>query len=297
MLIPKAEAETFHAVYPVLLAYVANRLGGGNGITDHQSLLERPLSDWVHVRDALLTNLDLIDSFCDENPTSLPPDSVAQVKAWRHVVHGRFIIERDLKKHTVFLDMKSSQTAYGVLGLTTEIVDMLRFQLPAMVDATLLPWKDVIICDGLLQSCNVMMGGGMRRSLRDEYQQAKARGLVTSLDSHRPAPVKTTRAHPKTSAIERFLKRCPRTIEDFIDVYGEPRMDMAGDAALEYGPWGIDGHPEFDVDYLMVYGNIIRDRALYVYAKDGLITHVTVADQTAWARQDRKPHVGRRLLS
>jgi hypothetical protein len=297
MLIPEAEAKAFHAVYPVLLGYVAERLGGVNGIADHESLLGSPLSDWARVRDALLGNLDLISSFCDENPARLSPDSIAQVKAWRHVVHGRFIVERNLKRHTVFLDTEHPPTAYGVLGLTTEIVDMLRFGPPAMVEATLLPWKDAIVCDGLIRGYNIMMGSGMRRSFRDAYKAAKTRGLVTSLDPDRPAPAKKTRARPKTSAIERLLKRCPRTVDDFITAYGEPRMDMAGDAALAYSTWGVDGRPEFDIDYLMIYGNIIRDQALYVYAKDGAITHVSVVDQTAWVKQDRKPHAGRRLMS
>ena len=38
---------------------------------------------------------------------------------------------------------------------------------------------------------------------------------------------------------------------------------------------------------------LIKHKVLYVYAKDGRITHVAVVDPTDWSRKDLKPHTGK----
>jgi hypothetical protein len=64
--------------------------------------------------------------------------------------------------------------------------------------------------------------------------------------------------------------------------FGEPRMDMANDAAREYSVWSVDGKTVLDIDYLMLYPNVLKHQVLYVYAKQGMITHVAVVDPTDW---------------
>jgi len=92
-------------------------------------------------------------------------------------------------------------------------------------------------------------------------------------------------------------KKCPKTVDEFKQKYGESRKDLVGEAVLEYSLWSIDGTPSIEADTLMIYANIIRHRVLYVYAKDGKITCVSVVDPTDWSRNDFKPNKGQRLLS
>ena len=98
--------------------------------------------------------------------------------------------------------------------------------------------------------------------------------------------------------VEFLRSRCPRTVADFKARFGEPRMDMANDAAREYSVWTVDGSPLLDIDYLMLYANILKHQVLYVYARDGLITHVSVVDPTDWRASDfrspshPRPHSG-----
>ena len=89
-----------------------------------------------------------------------------------------------------------------------------------------------------------------------------------------------------------FLRsQCPRTVADFKARFGEPRMDMANDAAREYSVWSIDGSPVLDIDYVMLYANIIKHQVLYVYAKDRLVTHISVVDPTDWRSRDFQPQL------
>jgi hypothetical protein len=82
---------------------------------------------------------------------------------------------------------------------------------------------------------------------------------------------------PPMLSIQRFLEsQCPRTVDECKMRFGEPRMDMGNELAREYSVWTIDGSPIIDVDYLMIYANVLRDQVLYVDAKAGTITHIAV---------------------
>jgi len=47
-----------------------------------------------------------------------------------------------------------------------------------MVEATFMPFRDVIISDGLVMPYNIMMGSGIKRMLKDKYMVAKKSGRV-----------------------------------------------------------------------------------------------------------------------
>ena len=51
-----------------------------------------------------------------------------------------------------------------------------------MVNATLLPFKDKIVYDGILQFYSIYFGSGIRGSIKTDYNEAKTKyGIVTSL--------------------------------------------------------------------------------------------------------------------
>jgi len=192
MLIPSDQAALFHEIYPSLLGFIAGKLGGVAGVSDRAGFTAASFEKMAAVRNAILDHLPLLDDYAAQNPDGFGLDLLRQVKAWKHVVHGRFIVERDLKSHTVFLSSDGPAKAYAVLGLTTEIVHMLPLAPPVMVDAVLLPWRHQIICDGLISAFNVVLGAGLRRSFREQYKEAKVSGQVIScLDPDERGPVPT----------------------------------------------------------------------------------------------------------
>jgi hypothetical protein len=298
MLISPEEAKLFFALYPSVIGFAADRSGGIEGIRDARTFRSAPNEAKVQARNHLLNNVQLIKVYMEENPDGFRERELGYMWDWSLFIQGDFFAVQDLKKYTVFLPADDSTKAYGVLGLTDEIVDILPSTLPVLIKAVLLPWKGQIIWDGLFSIYSISFGSGIRASIRESYRQAKAAGIITSLDPdwkpEKPTPAKK----PKTPAIYRFLKKkCPKTVEEFKQKYGEPRMDLAGEAAREYSLWSIDGAPSIDADILMIYANIIRHHVLYVYAKEGKITCVSVVDPTDWSRNDFKPHKGQRLLS
>jgi len=295
MVLPPEDKALFFELYPSLIGFAAGHAGGVAGVVDATSFRKAQLEARAQARDYLLDHIDLIQDFINENPGQFREQELGLAAQWAHFLRGNFIVERDLKDYTIFLATSNSPKAYGVLGLNEELVDILP-PLPAYVTAVLLPWKGQIVCDGLVLCQSLSFGSGLRKSFTESYRQAKADGIIISLDPgwkpQPPAPPKL----PKTPAISRFLKKCPKTVDEFEKIFGEPRMDMGLDAAREYSVWTLDGQPLLDIDYLMIYPNILRHQVLYLYAKNKQITHIAVVDPTEFHRQDFKPQPGWRLL-
>lgn len=297
MLLPVEESSLFLSLYQHLIGFAAGRLGGVSGIVDFASFRAATRVAKAKARDRLLDNMDLIDSFVEENPGEFRDTDLANVVLWPHFVRGRFVMERDLAKYTVFLTGEEPPRAYGVLGLTDEFADMLPCPMPVFVKAVLLPWQGRIVCDGLMSFYNVVLGAGIRASQRDAYRCAKAAGIITSLESGWRPELPKARRTPKTPAIQRFLKKkCPATLTEFKERYGMPVRQLNGEEAKEFGPWDIDGTPVLDFDSLAVYANIIRNKTLHVYAKDDRIVCATVTERTAWTKADFKPPAGHTLI-
>ena len=72
--------------------------------------------------------------------------------------------------------------------------------LPVLTETVLLPFKGVIVYDGLMSSYNISFGGGIRRSLNESFKEAKVRhGIVTSLPRSE-GPVALPATTPKAKA-------------------------------------------------------------------------------------------------
>jgi hypothetical protein len=130
------------------------------------------------------------------------------VRSWRHLVHGKFYIFRELAKYTVFLSITTPPIAYGVLALSDPFDLLIRRPLPIMVQTVLLPFKGMIVYDGLMSSYNISFGPGIRRNLNQDFKDAKARhGIVTSLPmSATPLPPKSPKPKPNPKPLTREEK-------------------------------------------------------------------------------------------
>jgi len=202
MLLEPQDVELFFRLHRTLMFFVNQRL---KVIPDNLALPEEfaALSPEVRlkVRDALLANVDLIDSFVAKNPARLSEGELDIVRSWRHLVTGNFYVFRELKKYTVFLSTTDPAIAYGVLALSQPFEDLIGPYLPVLTQTVLLPFKDKIVYDGLMTSYHrISFGAGIRRSLNGSFKEAKLRhGIVASLPmSAKPmVPTKAPKAKPR----------------------------------------------------------------------------------------------------
>jgi hypothetical protein len=116
-----------------------------------------------------------------ENPFAFSRDELSIVNSWKNFISGEFFIERVTRKHAIFI---GENKVYGVLALAQPLEVVLSGQpLPVYVKTVLLPFKGKIIYDGLIESHNIIFGGGLMASFKNTYLAAKQQGkIIESLD-------------------------------------------------------------------------------------------------------------------
>ncbi|MCA9164553.1 MAG: hypothetical protein KDA62_16300, partial [Planctomycetales bacterium] len=153
------------------------------------------------------------ESFVNQNPAKFGQDELGIVLSWRHLVSGRFYAIRQLKNYMVFLSSTNPPVAYGVVALTDPLKDLIGPNLPQIVNAVLLPFKDRIIYDGLLGGYYISFGSDIKLMLNENYRLAKeGQGIVTSLPvKAAPMPV-AARSQPK----KRKATKKPSSSQDVV---------------------------------------------------------------------------------
>lgn len=150
-------------------------------VASADAYIELDMEDQMQVRDVLWENPLFIAQYVAENPNDLPSEHLAIVDGWQRRVHGRFVIERLLKKYAIFI---GDERVYAVLALHNAFDEMIpKGMLPVFVETVLLPFKGEIIYDGLILGGNIMIGSNMAANYKDTYMAAKRNGqIITSLD-------------------------------------------------------------------------------------------------------------------
>jgi hypothetical protein len=159
----------------------------------------------VKVRESLYENIELIDSFIQENPQNFSTENLAIISEWKKFIRGSFFIERLLNKYAVFMQ---EDKVYGVLGLSQSFDELTyNANLPLYIDTVLLPFKGKIIYDGLLGLQNIYFGGGIKRDLKETYIRARQNNrIIDSLE--KPRLENQNKLEPKS------LKNWQRELED-----------------------------------------------------------------------------------
>lgn len=172
------------------------------------------LSKVCQIRDHLFTHVELVDQFVEKNPFELSKDELELARGWELAVSGNFYMFRHLKKHTVFLH-EGDDFAYGVIGISEPLEDYVpKYALPLLIKTAILPFKGVIIYDGIFQSYSITFGGGIKRSLTDTYNKSKARYGITTTLAEEDATALSNQEDEDKRMIEFYLQN-QRNIEEY----------------------------------------------------------------------------------
>lgn len=132
------------------------------------------------VADFLWSHPAVMDG--DLASAELPPDHREIIAGWSRFVSGEFILERNLKRGSVFISSEDEQVylVSGIFSSWEEIIP--QAELPILLRATLIPFKDRIIYDSIVTGSNVIIGRGYAKIFKDIYLSAKqAKSIHTSL--------------------------------------------------------------------------------------------------------------------
>ena len=132
------------------------------------------------VADFLWSHPAVIDGYLAS--AELPPDHREIIAGWSRFVSGEFILERNLKRGSVFISSEDEQV-YLVSGIFSSWEEMIpQADLPILLRATLIPFKGRIIYDSIVTCSNVIIGRGYAEIFKDIYLSAKqAKSIHTSL--------------------------------------------------------------------------------------------------------------------
>lgn len=119
----------------------------------------------------------IIDDYLAE--TALQEEQREIISGWKRGISGTFIIERHLKKGSVFIS-DANDSVYLVNGIFDSWEEMIPAPTPVIVKTTLLPFRDVIISDGLVSSYLIRFGRNMADEFKETYMTAKKNKTIIS---------------------------------------------------------------------------------------------------------------------
>lgn len=197
-----------------------------------------PVQAAITVRNAIWADDALLDQFLATGAGELAEAERALIASWKHRVSRSFIVLKHLKKHSIFI---ADERVYEVLGLYSPLEDIIT-PVPKVVETTLLPFGDRIVCDGLVLSPGIALTSGpnIRRELQQTYADARAHGrIIRALPEVGGTPVAaprrkatTARAHRSSAARDAFHGTWNIVVSEGWD---QEALDTCGPAHITFG--------------------------------------------------------------
>lgn len=177
MTLSPEDGQLFYRLWLPLLDYVNERHHVCPDLKNMASAQSLNPADVKKVADRLWSDTAIIDDYLKENG-GLPEEHREIIQSWKRRVQGQFVMERHLKKGTVFISL-DDEKVYLAGGIISDWDEMFcGAPLPLIVGATFIPFRDMIISDGLVIPYNIIVGSGMKQMFREVYMNAKKNGRI-----------------------------------------------------------------------------------------------------------------------
>lgn len=109
---------------------------------------------------------DVIDDFLQLNPYRFNKYELSVVQDFKKGMHKSFVVAKFEQEYTIILD---DDKAYMVKGLNSNIDTVIApSKLPYFVTTTLLPFKNLIIYDGIFSAYDISIGMNYSKHIEDE---------------------------------------------------------------------------------------------------------------------------------
>ena len=176
MTVSQEDVGLFFKLWLPLLRY------GSEALDLHAGRLLKPSGSFNYaaaneVAEAIWSDVSVIDDYLSWK-TDLTEAERNIVLGWKRTVHGYFAVERHLRGGSIFISLEDNRV-YLVKGLASTWQELCEgWPMPVIMTATLLPFKGVIISDGLFALSGVTVGPNYRQGFKDTYMAAKQAGKI-----------------------------------------------------------------------------------------------------------------------
>lgn len=176
MVLTDEEAKQFYDLWISLLDFVNQKyklIEELYGMTSPRGL---PLKSVALISAKLWEDKTVIDEFILSGFKKMDEEETALVSSWKRAIHGKFIVDRHLRKGSVLISIENNET-YIVKGIYSSWREILEnCPMPQIVKATLIPFRDSIIHDGIVAPYGVCLSRNMSEQSKQIYLDAKCSG-------------------------------------------------------------------------------------------------------------------------
>lgn len=178
MILSEKDGKLFYELWLPLLDYVNEKYKVNKKLRNMADARTLNPEEVKEIADVLWNHVDIIDQYLDECATEMPDDHRQIISGWKYCLQGKFVLERNLKKGSILISGEDEKV-YQVQGIISSFEEMFpSASLPVLMDATLIPFRDVIITDGLFMAYPVMIGSNMKKQFKEIYMAAKNNGEI-----------------------------------------------------------------------------------------------------------------------
>lgn len=177
MLIPEPDAKQFIELYKELLIFVV-------GKNEHlKNKVYNGVMEILYAGKAELhKNISIFDDFIDN--MELNEEETHIIRNIQYYSFTTvFIVIKELKRagYVSFVNDANEAFVFEVNALTSPFSEQLTFTgFPAFAKLTLIPYKNYIIHDGLIELKEVIIGYNMKRNFEEDYKEAKSHKSIIS---------------------------------------------------------------------------------------------------------------------
>ncbi len=179
MFLSDEDAKKFYDLWIPLLDFVNRKYKIKKNLYGMTSPRGLPLDEVAKISARLWENRSVIDEYIASVAEKMEDEDKAMISGWKHAVGGSFVVERHLNKGSVLISVEDAPRVYIVKGIYSSWREMLSmYPMPQAVRATLIPFKNCIIHDGIVSPYGVCMGKNMADEARQIYLAAKKNGKL-----------------------------------------------------------------------------------------------------------------------
>lgn len=187
MILTNNDAKYFYDLWIPLLDYVNKKYKIIPELYGMNSPAGLPIQKIAIITNKLWEDTAIIDEYISSSD-SLNQNDIVQIMMWKdYSIHDNFIVDRHLKDGSIFVSLQTEKV-YLVKGIYSSMREMLDgLPMPQVVMATLIPFKDVIIHDGIVMPYGVTLGKNVSDQSKELYRSAKANNeIIKSIPQEKP---------------------------------------------------------------------------------------------------------------
>lgn len=178
MTLSKEDAELFYELWFPLLDFVNKKFNVNPSMGKIHGARHSDPAQVKEIANVLWDNVQVIDEYLEKHSSELPKEHLEIIDGWKRRICDDFILERNLKSGSIFISGHTDEV-YLVSGIISSWEEIFFYRSPPiMLSATLIPFRNVIISDGLVSAYNVVFGGNYSSEWKDIYMAAKKSGSI-----------------------------------------------------------------------------------------------------------------------